>query len=76
MSCIHAGLSVMDFLTSEGSMGGAGGGVLALARIPPEVKGGFAGRPEAPGLGVELNEEVYRQRGAGRGGSASNLDWI
>jgi L-alanine-DL-glutamate epimerase-like enolase superfamily enzyme len=76
MSCIHVGLSVMDFLTSEGSMGGPGGGVLAMARIPPEVKGGFASRPEAPGLGVELNEEAYRQRGAGRGGSGQSLEWI
>ncbi len=80
MSCIHAGLSVMDFLTSEGSLGGAGGGVLALAQKPPEIKGGFASRPEAPGLGVDLNEEAFRQRGAGRGGSRGgtpqSLDWI
>jgi L-alanine-DL-glutamate epimerase-like enolase superfamily enzyme len=77
MSCIHVGLSLMDFLTSEGAMGGPGGGVLALAKVPPEIKGGFAGKPDAPGLGVELNEEAFRQRGAGRGGDAvQSLDWI
>jgi galactonate dehydratase len=76
MSCIHVGLSIMDFLTSEGAMGGAGGGVLALAKIPPEVKGGFAARPEAPGRGVDLNEEVYKQRQGGRGGNAAPIDWI
>ena len=76
MSCIHVGLSIMDFLTSEGAMGGAGGGVLAMAKVPPEVKGGFAARPEAPGLGVDLNEENYKQRQGGRGGNTVPLDWI
>ena len=77
MSCIHVGLSLMDFLTSEGALGGQGGGVLALAKIPPVIQGGFASRPEAPGLGVDLNEEALKQRQAGRGGGA-NLpqDWI
>jgi galactonate dehydratase len=76
MSCIHVGLSLMDFLTSEGAMGGAGGGVLAMAKVPPEVKGGFASRPEAPGLGVDLNEETFKQRQGGRGGAAPVTDWI
>jgi L-alanine-DL-glutamate epimerase-like enolase superfamily enzyme len=76
MSCIHVGLSVMDFLTSEGALGGPGGGVLAMAKVPPEIKGGFASPPQAPGLGVDLNEETFKQRGArGRGGEQS-LDWI
>jgi L-alanine-DL-glutamate epimerase-like enolase superfamily enzyme len=76
MSCIHVGLSIMDFLTSEAAMGGANGGVLALAKNPPVVKAGMASRPEGPGLGVDLNEEVFRQRGAGRGGSGTFQDWI
>jgi len=75
MSCIHVGLSVMDFLTSEGALGGTGGGVLALAKVPPEIKGGFASTPQAPGLGVDLNEESFKQRGA-RGGAGQSLDWI
>jgi L-alanine-DL-glutamate epimerase-like enolase superfamily enzyme len=76
MCCVYVGLSIMDFLTSEGAMGGAGGGVLAMAKVPPEVKGGFAAKPEAPGLGVDLNEEVYKQRQGGRGGSTVPLDWV
>jgi galactonate dehydratase len=75
MSCIHVGLSIMDFLTSEAAMGGANGGVLALAKNPPLVKKGMAARPEGPGLGVDLNEEVFRQRNAGRGGGTFQ-DWI
>src|SRR6185436_5250886 len=39
MSSIHVGLSIMDFLTSEAAMTGPGGGVLALAKNPPAVKG-------------------------------------
>jgi galactonate dehydratase len=74
MSCIHVGLSIMDFLTSEAAMGGANGGVLALAKNPPLVKKGMAERPEGPGLGVDLNEEVFRQRNAGRGTRC--WDWI
>jgi len=74
MSCIHAGLSIMDFLTSEAAMTGRDGGVLALARNPPVVKDGFAVKPEGPGLGVELNEEVFRQRQGGRGGEFQ--DWV
>ena len=76
MSCIHVGLSIMDFLTSEAAMGGANGGVLALAKNPPVVKNGMAARPDGPGLGVELNEEVFRQRAAGRGGAGQFQDWI
>jgi L-alanine-DL-glutamate epimerase-like enolase superfamily enzyme len=74
MSSIHVGLSIMDFLTSETAMTGRDGGVLALAKNPPAVKGGFARRPEGPGLGVELNEEVFRQRQTARGGEFQ--DWI
>ena len=73
MASIHVGLSIMDFLTSETAMGGRDGGVLALAQNPPVVKGGYAVRPEAPGLSVELNEEVFRQRQT-RGGQFQ--DWI
>jgi L-alanine-DL-glutamate epimerase-like enolase superfamily enzyme len=40
------------------------------------VKGGFAAKPEAPGLGVDLNEEIYKQRQGGRGGNTVPLDWI
>ena len=46
----------------------------ALAKNPPVVKNGMAARPDGPGLGVELNEEVFRQRG-GRGGGAFQ-DWV
>jgi galactonate dehydratase len=74
LSCIHVGLSIMDFLTSETAMGGPDGGVLALAKNPPVVKGGFAQRPEAPGLGVDLNEEIFRQRQSRRGSQFQ--DWI
>ncbi|MCC7175706.1 MAG: mandelate racemase/muconate lactonizing enzyme family protein [Bryobacterales bacterium] len=76
MASIHAGLSIHDFLTSEASMGGPGGGVLALAKNPPVVKGGLASRPETPGLGVELNEEAFRQRQGGRGGAGQPVDWV
>ncbi len=76
MSSIHAGLSIMDFLTSEAAMGGPGGGVLALAVNPPEVKNGMAARPEGPGLGVELNEEAFRQRALRRNNKAEFQDWI
>ena len=76
MSCIHVGLSIMDFLTSEAAMGGPNGGVLALAKNPPVVKGGMAAKPEGPGLGVEVNEEVFKQRAAGRRGGTEFLDWI
>jgi galactonate dehydratase len=74
MASIHVGLSIMDFLTSETAMGGRDGGVLALAKNPPVVKNGFATRPEAPGLSVELNEEVFRQRQTARGGEFQ--DWV
>jgi L-alanine-DL-glutamate epimerase-like enolase superfamily enzyme len=74
MASIHVGLSIMDFLTSEAAMTGRDGGVLALAKNPPVVKAGLAMRPEAPGLGVDLNEEVFRQRQTGRGGEFQ--DWV
>jgi len=74
MASIHVGLSIMDFLTSETAMTGRDGGVLALAKNPPVVKGGFAMRPDAPGLSVDLNEEVFRQRQTGRGGEFQ--DWV
>ncbi len=74
MSSIHVGLSIMDFLTSEAAMTGPGGGVLALAKVPPVIKGGLASRPEGPGLGVELNEEVFRQRQTSRGREFQ--DWV
>jgi L-alanine-DL-glutamate epimerase-like enolase superfamily enzyme len=76
MSSIHVGLSIFDFLTSEAAMGGANGGVLALAKVPPVVKGGLAAKPEAPGLGVDLNEEVLKQRESGRAGSGLPQDWV
>jgi galactonate dehydratase len=74
MSSIHVGLSIMDFLTSEAAMTGPGGGVLGLAVNPPVVKGGLAERPEAPGLGVEINEEAFRKRQTARGGEVQ--DWV
>jgi L-alanine-DL-glutamate epimerase-like enolase superfamily enzyme len=74
MSSIHVGLSIMDFLTSEAAMNGPGGGVLAIAKNPPVVKGGLAQRPEGPGLGVEVNEEVFRQRQTARGREFQ--DWV
>jgi L-alanine-DL-glutamate epimerase-like enolase superfamily enzyme len=74
MSSIHVGLSIMDFLTSEAAMTGPGGGVLGLAVNPPVVKGGLAERPEAPGLGVEINEEAFRKRQTARGGEFQ--DWV
>src|SRR4029079_12787038 len=74
MASIQVGLSIMDFLTSETAMTGPGGGVLTLAKNPPVVKGGFAARPEAPGLGVDLNEEVFRKRQTARGGEFQ--DWV
>jgi L-alanine-DL-glutamate epimerase-like enolase superfamily enzyme len=74
MSSIHVGLSIMDFLTSEAAMNGPGGGVLAIAKNPPVVKGGLAQRPEGPGLGVEINEEVFRQRQTARGREFQ--DWV
>ena len=74
MASIQVGLSIMDFLTSETAMTGPDGGVLALARNRPQVKGGYAAKPEAPGLGVELNEEVFRQRQTTRGREFQ--DWV
>jgi L-alanine-DL-glutamate epimerase-like enolase superfamily enzyme len=74
MASIHVGLSIMDFLTSETAMTGKDGGVLALAKNPPIVKGGYVTRPETPGLSVELNEEIFRQRQTARGGEFQ--DWI
>jgi L-alanine-DL-glutamate epimerase-like enolase superfamily enzyme len=47
--------------------------VLALAKNPPVVKGGFAQRPEAPGLGVDINEETFRQRQTRNG---QFQDWV
>jgi L-alanine-DL-glutamate epimerase-like enolase superfamily enzyme len=76
MASIHFGLSIHDFLTSEAAMTGAGGGVLAHAVVPPVVKGGLAAPPEAPGLGVELNEDVYRKIQSGRGGANQPADWV
>jgi L-alanine-DL-glutamate epimerase-like enolase superfamily enzyme len=65
MSCIHFGLSIHDFLTSEARMGGQRD-ILVMAKNPPVIKGGFAGRPEAPGLGVELDDAGVKvwQRGS------------
>ena len=74
MSSIHVGLSIMDFLTSETAMTGPDGGVLTLAQNPPEVKGGYATKPETPGLGVEINEEVFRRRQTRNG--AAFQDWV
>lgn len=64
MSSIHFGLSIHDFLTSEARLGG-GGGILVMAKNPPVIKGGMTGLPEAPGLGVELDDAGVRkwQRG-------------
>lgn len=79
MSCLHVGLAIMDFLTSEAAMGGPNGGVLALATNPPVVKGGLAAKPAAPGLGVDLNEEAFRQRSTMRRGGGTPTafqDWI
>ena len=74
MASLHVGLSIMDFLTSEGALGGPGGGVLALAKNPPSIKGGLAAKPDGPGLGVELNEEAFRTRR--RPANQPFQDWI
>jgi L-alanine-DL-glutamate epimerase-like enolase superfamily enzyme len=81
MSSIHVGLSIMDFLTSEAAMGGPNGGVLAMAKNPPVVKAGLAAKPEAPGLGVDLNEDAFRQAQSRRRGGATGpapvfQDWV
>jgi len=60
MSCIHFGLSIHDFLTSECRMGGQRD-ILVMAKNPPSIKGGFAGKPEQPGLGVELDDAGVKQ---------------
>ena len=60
MSSIHFGLSTRDFLTSESRLGSRTS-ILSMAKNPPEISGGSAGKPEAPGLGVELDDEGVRQ---------------
>ncbi len=60
MSSIHFGLSIMDFLTSEARMTSASS-ILVMAKNPPVVKGGSTGKPEAPGLGVDLDDAGVKQ---------------
>lgn len=60
MSSIHFGLSIHDFLTSEARMGGRSD-ILVMAKNPPVLKGGMASKPEAPGLGVELDDAGVKQ---------------
>ncbi|MCW5977966.1 MAG: mandelate racemase/muconate lactonizing enzyme family protein [Bryobacteraceae bacterium] len=60
MSSIHFGLSIHDFLTSEARMGGRQD-ILVMARNPPAIKGGMATKPEAPGLGVDLDDAGVKQ---------------
>ncbi|HOL72185.1 MAG TPA: mandelate racemase/muconate lactonizing enzyme family protein [Bryobacteraceae bacterium] len=55
MASIHFGLSIHDFLTSEGRLGGRRD-VLIMAKNPPVIKNGAAQKPEAPGLGVDLDD--------------------
>jgi len=64
MSSIHFGLSIMDFLTSEARMTPTES-ILVMAQNPPIVKGGLTGKPEAPGLGVNLDDAGVKrfQRG-------------
>ena len=60
MSSIHFGFSIRDFLTSESRLGGRAS-ILSMAKNPPEISGGSTGQPEAPGLGVELDDEGVKQ---------------
>jgi L-alanine-DL-glutamate epimerase-like enolase superfamily enzyme len=60
MSSIHFGLSVHDFLMSEGRLGGRRD-ILVMAKNPPVLKGGLAPKPEAPGLGVDLDDAGVKQ---------------
>ncbi len=71
MSSIHFGLSIHDFLTSEARLGGRPD-ILVMAKNPPEIKGGFAGQPTQPGLGVDLDDagvKVWQRPG-------DSPDWI
>lgn len=60
MSSIHFGLSIHDFLITETRLGSRPS-ILVMARNPPDVSGGEVGKPEAPGLGVELDDEGVKQ---------------
>jgi len=60
MASIHFGLSIHDFLISETRLGGQNT-IFVMAKNPPEVKGGWTGKPEGPGLGVELDDAGVRQ---------------
>lgn len=60
MSSIHFGLSIHDFLTSEARMGGRRD-ILVMAKNPPVLKGGMAPKPEAPGLGVDLDDAGVKE---------------
>jgi galactonate dehydratase len=71
MSSIHFGLSIHDFLTSEARMGGRRD-ILIMARNPPVIKGGFAGQPEQPGLGVDLDDAGVKQWQ----GPNDSADWV
>jgi L-alanine-DL-glutamate epimerase-like enolase superfamily enzyme len=71
MSSIHFGLSIMDFLTSEARMT-PNDSILVMAKNPPVVKGGMTGKPEAPGLGVDLDDAGVKR--FQRGGDAP--DWV
>jgi galactonate dehydratase len=71
MSSIHFGLSIHDFLTSECRMDGRLD-ILAMAKNPPVIRGGFTGKPELPGLGVDLDDAGVKQiQGAG-----DSPDWV
>lgn len=60
MASIHFGLSTQGFLISEARLGG-GEDILVMAKEPPSVGGGFVRKPNAPGLGVDLDEAGVRQ---------------
>jgi galactonate dehydratase len=71
MSSIHFGLSIHDFLTSEARMGGRQD-ILVMAKNPPAIKAGFAPKPEAPGLGVDLDDagvKLWQREG-------DSPDWV
>jgi galactonate dehydratase len=71
MSSIHFGLSIHDFLTSEARMGGRQD-ILTMAKNPPVIKGGMAPKPEAPGLGVDLDDagvKLWQREG-------DSPDWV
>ena len=55
MASIHFGVSIFGFLTSESRLSDRTS-VLAMAKVPPVIKGGFAELPKGPGLGVELDD--------------------